>query len=148
MPRLVPLTNRSRMSPPPRPARLPRLMVARPGPVASLVAAPRQVLAGARLYQRTPSRLRRPEPAMRLAVAGVVGWFSLFFVALAVLVARVAPAAAPIRGGAWLSAGYLVAAVLGPIGLGLFVTRHHRPGLILVASMFVAAQAVTLVAVV
>ena len=111
-----------------------------------MLSLPDQVAAGMRLYRNTPARLRRPEPAMRLGVTAVSVWFTLLFGALAIFTTRTGAGAAFHRGSSW-AWGYAGAALLGPIGLALFLTRRHRAGLGALGAMFLLGQLVTLAAV-
>ena len=131
---------------------MPRLMAPQPTMTQTLLALPRQLGTFARWYRRTPDRLRRPEPAMRLGVGAVAVWFSVFFLALGIMAGRSAALVSPARPGVasagpisgWASVGYCLAALLGPVGLALFLTRRQRIGLSVLGSMLVLGQIVTL----
>lgn len=119
-----------------------RLRVPPPTRLQSLLALPEQITSGLRLYHRTPTRLRRPEPAIRLGVAVVSTWFTLLFGALAMFTTRTPAGTVIHRGSGWAYA-YVLAAVLGPIGLMLFLTRRHRAGVSALAAMFLLGQLAT-----
>lgn len=106
--------------------------------VAAIVNLPHTASSGVRWYRRTPRRLRRPGPAIRVGVATATVWFTTLFVLLGVLVNRLAPTV-------WAD-GYYLAALLGPAGLALLLAHRYREGSIVLASMFVVAQIVTVAA--
>ena len=108
----------------------------------------RNASTGARLYRRTPSALRRPEPWLRVGAVLFVLWFGGMFLALGVLGRRAESAtpAASIPPAAFHA--YFLAAALGVLGLGLLLTRRYRPGLGVVAGMLAVGQAATFAAVV
>jgi len=105
----------------------------------TVVAVPGQLVAAARLYRRAPARLRRPEPAARAGVTVASGWFGLLFLCLAVLSHR--SGASPLS-----TLGYATAAVLAPLGLGLFLSRRPRVSLAVLGAMLVLGQVVTVTA--
>jgi len=111
----------------------------------TLLTLPQQIALGMRVYRRTPSRLRRPEPALRLGVAALCVWFSMLFGILGLLAGRAVITTQPDHRVLW-SFGFYGAAVLGPIGLGLFLTRRYRVGLGFIAAMLLTGQAVAIAA--
>ena len=136
---------------PPRPPRTivrpRRLVVPPPTRLQSLLALPEQITTGRRIYASIPPRLRRPEPALRVGVAVVSTWFTLLFGALAVFTTRTPAGDAIHRGPAWAYA-FALAAVLGPVGLTLFLTRRHRAAIGALAAMFVVGQLATFAAII
>ena len=106
--------------------------------------APPAILSGLRWYQRVPARLRRPEPAARLAVTGLTLWFAALFVMLGVLAGRTGALDHP--GSPAGAGGFYLAAILGVAGLALFLTRRLRVGLGLIGAMLVLAQGTVLAA--
>ena len=117
--------------------------IVRPRPTTAerLLALPAQVQVGYQAYRRTPAILRRPEPAARLGITVAATWFSVLFLALGLSADRSGSA------GASVVLGFGAAALLGPVGAAVFLTRRHRLGLALVAAMLVLGQAVALAAV-
>jgi hypothetical protein len=113
----------------------------------TLLTLPQQVALGLRVYQRTPPRLRRPEPVLRLGVASMCLWFSMLFAALGVFAGRAVVTSQHDHRVLW-SYGFYVAALLGPIGLGLFLTRRYRVGLGFIAAMLLMGQAVAIATIV
>ncbi|MBI2705750.1 MAG: hypothetical protein HYX32_10745 [Actinobacteria bacterium] len=99
-----------------------------------MVSFPRQAIAAARVYRRTPRRLRGLEPAARAGLTVATVWFVLLFFSLGVVALR--------SQSRIVGIGYLAGAVLGPIGLGLFLTRRPRVGLVVVGAMLVVGQGV------
>ena len=107
----------------------------------------RSLSTGARLYHRTPTGLRRPEPLARIGAALFALWFGGMFLALGLL-ARRSFAAATAHLPPFLFHAYFLAAGLGMIGLGFLLTRRYRVGLGLMAGMLAVGQLVTIAAVV
>jgi hypothetical protein len=99
-----------------------------------------------RAYRLTPSRLRRPEPAIRAAVTAAAVWFGGLFFALAALMAQTPGPAGDVR--VLTVAGYVAAGTLGVGGVALFWTRRVRPAVAALASMLVLGQLVTVFALV
>jgi hypothetical protein len=118
-------------------------IVARRSRTETLLTLPQQIALGVRLYQRTPARLRRPEPALRLGVASLSIWFTRLFAVLGVYAGRAVVTSQPDHRVLW-SFGFYAAAALGPIGLGLFLTRRYRVGLGFIAAMLLMGQAVAI----
>ncbi len=117
------------------------LVAERPSLTDRVVAAPRQVRTVVAVYRRTPARLRRPEPALRLGVAATGAWFGALFALLAVATSRAATVDRVI------TVAFAAAALLGPTGVALFLTRRPRPGLSALGAMLVLGQAGAVLAV-
>ena len=103
----------------------------------SVVSFPHQLATAVRVYRRTPPRLRRAEPAMRIGATVAAVWFAVLYTCLAVYAQRTAASA-------MTTVGYGIAALLGPLGLGLFLTRRQRAGLGALGGMLVLGQVVTI----
>lgn len=113
----------------------------------TIVALPRNVSTGMRVYRSTPRRLRKPDPAVRAGVSVVTVWFSVLFVGLGVLLVRASSSGALHDTARPWVYGYFLAGVLGPVGLTLFLSRRYRAGLSVLGSMFLLVQLVTVAAI-
>lgn len=113
---------------------IPRLVVPRRSKLESMVSFPRRAAIATRIYHRTPARLRRVEPATRVALTIATVWFGLLFFSLGMVALR--------TGSRLPAAGYFVGAALGPVGLRLFLTRRSRIGLAAFGGMLVVGQGV------
>lgn len=107
----------------------------------------RSLATGARVYQRTPARLRRPEPVARIGAVLFAVWFGGMFLALGLLTRRsITAVTAPVP--TFFFHAYFLAAGLGLVGLGFVLTRRYRVGLALMGGMLAVGQMVTVAAVV
>lgn len=107
---------------------------------------PGRVAEGARLYRRTPPRLRRPEPVARAAVTAGATWCAVVFGALGALASRSTPALV-LPAGVPVGTAFYAVAVLGAAAGAVFWTRRTRVGLRLLAAAAVAGPAVAVAAV-